>query len=85
MNELIILGINVKDRIKEAGKTQKVLSAHRQIIKTRMGFHEVNELKCSRNGLIILEIQGDQTELQSLFNDLNEIGGIEVKQMRFKA
>ncbi|NLA23453.1 MAG: hypothetical protein GX879_00645 [Bacteroidales bacterium] len=85
MNELVILGINVKDRIKEANKTQNILAAHRDIIKTRMGFHEVTEHKCSRNGLIILELDATDLELKSILDDLNQIGGIEVKQMKFKA
>lgn len=80
---MLIVGIFVKDRIKEAGKTQQALSAHRRIIRTRLGFHEVNESKCSRNGLIILELKGSNSENNALISALAEIGGIDVKLMKF--
>ncbi|MEA1873563.1 MAG: hypothetical protein U9N51_03910 [Bacteroidota bacterium] len=83
MNEIRILGIHVTDRIKEAGKTQAVLTQHAGIIKTRLGFHEVSEEVCSRNGLIVIELKGATDQWKVLENDLDAIGGIRVKQMKF--
>jgi hypothetical protein len=83
MNEIRILGIHVIDRIKEAGKTQSVLTKHAAIIKTRLGFHEVSDEICSRNGLIVLELKGNIKDWDLLESDLQEIGGIEFKQMKF--
>jgi hypothetical protein len=83
MDELIILGIYVIDRIKESGRTQKLLSENAAIIRTRLGFHEVSETKCSRNGMIIIELKGTIDINQALINKLNDIGGIIVKQMVF--
>jgi len=83
MNEIRILGIHVIDRIKEAGKTQAVLTKHAGIIKTRLGFHEVSEEICSRNGLIVIELKGDSEQWEVLESDLETIGGIRVKQMKF--
>jgi len=84
MSDIVILGIHVLDRIKEAGKTQKTLSQHRSVLKTRLGFHELNDYVCSRNALIIIELKGTDNERTALIDDLHKIGGIEVKKMVFK-
>ena len=83
MNDVRILGIHVIDRIKEAGKTQVVLTKYADIIKTRLGFHEVSNEICSRNGLILLELTGTVADRDSLEQELNEIGGIVLKKMKF--
>lgn len=83
MNDIRILGIHVIDRIKEAGKTQAVLTKHAEIIKTRLGFHEVSDEVCSRNGLIVIELTGKPSQWTELQSELDSIGGIEVKQMNF--
>ncbi|MBI9053738.1 MAG: hypothetical protein JEY96_07955 [Bacteroidales bacterium] len=83
MKEKRVIGINVLDRIKEAGRTQKVLSKYATSIKTRLGFHELSEDVCSRNGFVILELTGEVSMWESLENELNEIGGINVQKMIF--
>jgi len=84
MKELRVLGINVFDRIKEAGRAQKVLSKYASCIKTRLGFHELTADVCSRTGFIILELKGDTTQWKDLEKELGEIGGLTVKKMSFK-
>lgn len=83
MKRSLILGILVFDRIKEANRTQKVLSKHSGIIKTRLGFHELSEAVCSRIGTIILVLEGTDISLENLMNDLSQIGGIEIKKLEF--
>ena len=83
MTEKRIIGINVLDRIKEAGRTQKVLSKYATSIKTRLGFHELSEDICSRNGFVILELTGNISDWDSLENELNEIGGVNIQKMIF--
>jgi hypothetical protein len=78
-----VLGILIKDRIKEAGKTQKVLSKHRHLISSRFGFHEVSSARCSRVGMILLQLKGDQKEWQLLESELQQIEGIELQNMEF--
>ncbi len=81
--QINILFIKVLDRLKEAGRLQKLLSENASIIKTRLGFHELNDYKCSRVGLIILELNGTDNECDNLINKLNNIGGIKVNVMTF--
>jgi hypothetical protein len=83
MKELRIIGLLITDRIKEAGKTQEVLTKHGNIIKSRLGFHEVSEDKCSRVGFILLQITGNQQDYERLESELSEIRGIEIQRMIF--
>ncbi len=83
MDEIRILGIYVMDRIKEAGRTQELLSNYSAVIKTRLGFHEVTEQTCSRYGMILLELEGDKSTWDKLESQLEDIEGIRVKHMKF--
>ncbi|MBW6498557.1 MAG: hypothetical protein K0B09_09230 [Bacteroidales bacterium] len=83
MKHTMILGILVFDRIKEAGKTQKVLSKHAPLIRTRLGFHELSEAVCSRMGTILLVLEGQPESWEVLEKELAEIGGIEIQKMKF--
>jgi len=76
-----ILAIRVVDRIKESGNTQKVLTAHSDLILTRLGFHELNELICSREGYIVLHLRDDIDACSRFREDLNRIYGIEIKEL----
>lgn len=80
MENLRITSVLIRDRIKEAGKTQGILSKYGHIIRNRLGFHEVTEAKCSRIGIILLQHPpGNDTEYKNFIQELNQIGGIEVK------
>jgi hypothetical protein len=78
-----ILGIKIIDRIKEAGLTQEILSRHATVITTRLGFHEVTESICSREAYIILHLSGDPADSEKLKSDLENLGGIELREMTF--
>lgn len=83
MKHTMILGILIFDRIKEAGKTQEVLSKHADIIRTRLGFHELSESVCSRIGSILLILEGTPDKRDELEKDLAMVGGIEIQKMKF--
>jgi hypothetical protein len=84
MQELRIIGLLITDRIKEAGLTQKVLTRYAYLIKSRLGFHEVDENVCSRVGVMLLQLRGTPEECDKLENALREIGGTEVQKMSFQ-
>ncbi len=83
MSQIRIVGLLIADRIKEAGRTQAVLSENSRIIRSRLGFHELNDDICSRNGVIILNLSGTGTEQDALLRQLQSIGGLEVREMSF--
>ncbi len=76
-----LIAIKVVDRIKESGNTQKVLTAHSDIILSRLGFHELNEQICSREGFIVLQLRDNIDAYDSFRHDLNDIYGIEIKEL----
>jgi hypothetical protein len=78
-----VLGIKIIDRIKEAGLTQSVLSQHANVITTRLGFHEVTDEICSREAYIILHLNGDPADSENLLSELEDLGGIEIREMTF--
>lgn len=84
MQQSRILGIMVYDRIKEAGKTQEVLTRYASVIRTRLGFHELSREVCSRIGTIVLVLQGEPDVWKKLQDELQEIGGVEVQVMQFR-
>ena len=81
--QINIVVIKVLDRIKESVRFQNVLSKNSAIIKTRFGFHELNDSKCSRNGLVILELEGTESECTLFVDELNSLRGIIVKVISF--
>ena len=83
MKELRIIGLLITDRIKEAGRTQQVLTKYAHIIKSRLGFHEVTEDVCSRIGVVILQLAGSSEECYQLETELGNIGGLEIQRMVF--
>lgn len=83
MSEIRIIGILIEDRIKEAGKTQQVLREYADIIRSRLGFHEVTSAVCSRVGVIMLQLCGDHKKWDLLERELSAIGGVQLKRMSF--
>ncbi len=84
MNEIRVLAILIRDRIKEAGNVQSIISRYASVIRSRLGFHELSESSCSRVGMIILQLCG-KVELQNqLESELKKVDGIEVKQISFE-
>lgn len=85
MSETRILGLMITDRIKESGLTQKVLSSHASLIRSRLGFHEVTDEVCSRNGFIIILLSGNPELWDDFEQELASVPGVEVRRMTFNA
>lgn len=83
MKNFKVVGILIKDRIKEAGRTQKILTDFAHIIETRIGKHEVSDSSCSRVGIIVLHLTGNTAEWKKFEEALSVIGGIEVQTISF--
>ena len=82
MPKHIVLGVHVTDRLKKAADVQALLTQYGCNIKTRLGLHEV-ESACSPNGLLLLEMHGDELVCNELAHKLGAIEGIEVQKMVF--
>ena len=77
----IIYGVHVTDRLHKVAEVQKLLTEYGGHIKTRLGLHEVEN--SSPNGLLVLEMWGDEGKCVALRDKLNAIDGIEVQEMVF--
>ncbi|OFY16538.1 MAG: hypothetical protein A2X11_12565 [Bacteroidetes bacterium GWE2_42_24] len=84
MSYIRILGIRVADRTKEAETVQKLLTTYGCSVRTRLGLHVQNDLTDSSEGLIILELTGDTTEMDKLENALASTIGVDVSHMEFE-
>ncbi len=83
MEEVRVMGIVVSNRVEEAARLQEILTKYGCTIRTRLGLHEASKEKCSRNGLILLELVGDSFKWEELENELNTIEGIVLKSIDF--
>jgi len=83
MSYIRILGIRVADRPNEADVVQKLLTTYGCSVRTRLGLHVPNDLTDNSEGLIILELTGDTTEMDKLENALITTSGADVKRMEF--
>jgi hypothetical protein len=79
-----ILGVHVTDRLKDAAQVQSLLTEYGQHIKTRLGLHEIDTAGTSPQGLLVLELVGNEASCQALAGKLGAIQGIEVQQMVFR-
>ncbi len=81
-NKISLIGLLIKDRDKEAGKAQEVLTRYGNIIRTRLGLStELDKLK--GGGLILLELFGDTQQQILLEEELQMVNGIQVQRMDF--
>ena len=83
MKKHIILGVHITDRLRRAAAVQKVFSDYGCHIKTRLGLHEVGGEFSSPNGVILLEMVGNERKCCSILGQLNAIRGIEAKKIVF--
>lgn len=84
MNEIIVFGIYIQERSKNALAVQNLLTKFGCSIKTRLGLHEVIDGYCSNSGLILIELTGDKSEIENLEYELRKLNGIEIQKMIFK-
>ncbi len=83
MDKHSIFGVHITDRLKEAVEVQKALTRYGRNIKTRLGLHEVGADVDAPNGVLILEMYGDEATCYRLANDLAAVEGVEVQKMVF--
>jgi hypothetical protein len=78
-----LLAVHITDRLKKAPLVQKALTRYGDVIRTRLGLHEVGTGFSSSGGIMILDILGD-SKARQLQKSLDKIKGIETKLIVFK-
>lgn len=79
-----IMAIKINGRNAKAPMVQEILTKYGCNIKTRVGFHETNEDQCSMDGILILQLFGDQNKIQDMLKELQDLEGVKVKFVDFE-
>lgn len=79
-----IMAIKINGRNSKAPMVQEILTKYGCNIKTRVGFHETNEDQCSMDGILILQLFGDQNKIQDMLKELQDLEGVKVKFVDFE-
>lgn len=83
MNSLLAIKIN--GRSNNAPHVQEILTKYGCNIRTRVGFHETSEDHCSMDGILILQLFGNEAEIHSMKKELNGLEGVSAKEIEFDA
>ena len=83
MENRIIMGVQVTNRVKNVQTVQKILTDYGCFIKTRLGLHDVDATMCSPSGLLLLETYGDEAKIAEMESLLKGVEGLELQKMVF--
>lgn len=78
-----IVAIKINGREAKASIVQEILTKYGCNIRTRVGFHEVNEDQCSMDGIIILQLFGKDAEIQAMLGEIDKLDGVSSKLIEF--
>ncbi|MBP1635405.1 MAG: hypothetical protein H6Q10_1979 [Acidobacteria bacterium] len=82
MDNHAIMALHLTDRFQQAAKVQALLTEYGSHIKTRIGLHRTEELGTAQ-GIILLELVGDEPGWRQLGQRLRGIEGVEVQEVVF--
>jgi len=85
MAKRCVMGVLVTNRVQNVPQLQTVLTECGCQIRTRLGLHDTDASSCSPNGLIILELYGDDAAYEDVEKRLKAIRGLQVQKMLFEA
>jgi hypothetical protein len=75
-----IMVVKIGARREKSPKVQEVLSKYGCSIKVRLGLHETENV-CSDEGILILQLTGDQNEMMGLEKALNELESVKAQMV----
>jgi len=79
--EFKIIGIRLKNRNEAAIPVQNTLTEYGCYIKVRLGLHDIGDITCSQDGLILLELIAENNIIDEFLEKLNSIHGTTAKKM----
>lgn len=84
MDEIIVLGVYVKNRAGISKQIQQIFTTFGCSIRTRLGLNLSDGEQMNEEGLILLELTGDRQEMLKLENALLKLDDVQVKKMVFR-
>jgi hypothetical protein len=79
--EYRVVAVKVSNREGIAQGMQKVLTDHGCLIKVRLGLHDIPVNACSPAGLVLMEVDGEETEIKTMVAELNALPEISAKYL----
>lgn len=76
-----VMVVLISHRHEAASKVQAVLTGWGCMIKTRLGIHEGVQENCSENGLLFLDLVGDEEKIAELERKLGVIRGVSARMI----
>jgi len=80
----VIVGVHITDRIQHATEVQQVFTDYGGFIRTRLGLNDMGSGKAGPNGLILLEMVGDERAADQMMKKLKNIAGVDSKKIIFE-
>jgi hypothetical protein len=80
----VVLGVHITDRVQHVPAVQDLFTKYGCSIRTRLGLHNASGHFCSPNGLILLEMTGEEEPVWGLMEELKAIEGVDVQKMVFE-
>lgn len=77
----VIMAILQEKRGETAVKVQDVLTKYGCYIRVRLGLHDAEVDSCSPQGLILLQLCGDDIPVKEIQSELEEVPEVKVKYM----
>lgn len=84
MDQRVIFGLQITDRVKNVKTVQAILTEYGCYIKTRLGLHDVDADYCSPHGLVLLETFGDEAKIAEMEMRLKAVEGLQFQKMVFQ-
>lgn len=75
-----VMSVLVNKRTEDAPRFQEVITKHGCLIRVRLGVHEVET--CSEDGLIMLQLCGEDDEVQALLKEINGLHSVRARLMK---
>ena len=75
MSRYNIMTVLISKRNEEATDVQNLLTEYGCFIKTRLGLHDVEGV-CAEDGLLILQMVGEQEKIAALEKELSALTGV---------
>eukprot|EP00768_Dysnectes_brevis_P002655 gnl/Dysnectes_brevis/1962_a2253_1638.p1 GENE.gnl/Dysnectes_brevis/1962_a2253_1638~~gnl/Dysnectes_brevis/1962_a2253_1638.p1 ORF type:complete len:102 (-),score=13.35 gnl/Dysnectes_brevis/1962_a2253_1638:69-374(-) len=79
----IVVAVQLQSRATTSVDVQKILTNYGCSIGTRVGLHQVSPDYCAPHGMLLLNMTGQETEVQKMIRELGGINGVQVKSLEF--
>jgi len=78
-----IIGVQVNQNFKNAPKLQELFTIYGNIIKTRLGLNHLDDQDLDLNAVIILELYGDENQINLFQSEILAVEGLKLGKMSF--